>query len=304
MRPSLAFIGLVWVGLSTLQAQTRGLLREVYEDIGGASVRDLTSHATFPSSPTNESIIPTFETPTDVDEDYGQRVSGYVLPPQTGNYVFWIASDDGGTLFLSTDETPSKKVEIASVPGWTTSRLWTKYPTQKSKSISLVAGQRYYVEALMKERGGGDNLAVRWQLPNGRIEAPIPSSRLQPIALGVPDIVSQPANATVTEGKDAEFAVELSRQIGASFQWQRNGINIPGATGAILELESVGMADSGSNFRVVVTNSEGSTTSVAARLTVTGDQTGPRLVSVLNLGGATSLTVTFSEPVDPVTATN
>ena len=31
----------------------------------------------------------------------------------------------------------------------------------------------------MKENAGGDNLAVRWRLPNLTIEEPIPASRLQ-----------------------------------------------------------------------------------------------------------------------------
>jgi len=51
----------------------------------------------------------------------------------------------------------------------------------------LAAGQRYYIEALMKEGTGGDNLAVRWQLPNSTIEEPIPNSRLQLFQLAVPD---------------------------------------------------------------------------------------------------------------------
>ena len=148
---------LVGVGIAEIQGQSNGLLREVYENIGGATVSDLIAHESFPGQPTSESIIESFETPTDVAEDYGQKVSGFVLPPLTGDYVFWIASDDGGALFLSTDETPSKTREIAAVPGWTSSRQWTKYDQQKSEPIRLVQGRRYYVEALMKERGGGDN---------------------------------------------------------------------------------------------------------------------------------------------------
>ena len=288
----------VGVGNVGLRAQSNGLLLEVYENIVGTAVRDLIAHESFPGRPTSESIIESFETPTDVAEQYGQKVSGYVLPPQTGDYVFWIASDDGGALFLSTDETPSKIREIASVPGWTSSRQWTKYDDQKSDPIRLVSGRRYYVEALMKEQGGGDNLAVRWQLPDGRIEEPIPSQRLQPTSLGPPDIIAQPKNTSVVEGESVEFAVELSRQIGASYQWQRNGTNIPGATLSVLELENLAISDSGGSYRVVVTNGSGTVTSNAARLTVLGDQSGPALVSVLNLGSATSLTVTFSEPVN------
>ena len=44
----------------------------------------------------------------------------------------------------------------------------------------LKAGRRYYVEALHKEGGGGDHVSVKWQLPNGQQEAPIPGNRLSP----------------------------------------------------------------------------------------------------------------------------
>ena len=88
---------------------------------------------------------------------------GYLTPTTTGDYWFWIASDDNGELWLSTDSNPDNKTRIAYVPGWTNPREWTWYAQQKSALIHLVAGTRYYVEALMKEGGGGDNLAVAWQ---------------------------------------------------------------------------------------------------------------------------------------------
>jgi hypothetical protein len=61
---------------------------------------------------------------------------------------------------------------------------WGWFSTQQSAPITLQAGQRYYVEALMKEGGGGDNLAVGWQLPNGALERPIPGNRLIPFGGG------------------------------------------------------------------------------------------------------------------------
>ena len=88
---------------------------------------------------------------------------GYVTPTTTGDYWFWIASDDNGELWLSTDSNPDNKTRIAYVPGWTNPREWAKYAQQKSALVHLVAGTRYYIEALMKEGGGGDNLAVTWQ---------------------------------------------------------------------------------------------------------------------------------------------
>ncbi|MBI3854731.1 MAG: hypothetical protein HY293_03470, partial [Planctomycetes bacterium] len=98
----------------------------------------------------------------------------------TGNYVFWIASDDQGELWLSTDEDPAHKEKIASVPDFTSSREYTKHASQQSKAIELKAGRRYYIEALQKEGGGGDNISVKWKLPNGAEEVPIPGHRLSP----------------------------------------------------------------------------------------------------------------------------
>src|SRR6185295_14764817 len=100
----------------------------------------------------------------------------------------------------STTESPAQRVQIANVNAWTSSREWTKEPNQQSATnIALVANQRYYMEALQKEGGGGDNLAVRWRLPNGVIEEPIPNKSLLVYGLGPPVVALQPANVTMVE---------------------------------------------------------------------------------------------------------
>ncbi|MCI4671618.1 MAG: T9SS type A sorting domain-containing protein [Bacteroidia bacterium] len=128
--------------------------------------------------PSSVQALTEIETPTNVADNYGGRIRGYIFPPQTGTYNFWIASDDQGELFISIDDDPANKVSIANVPGWTSSRQWAKYPDDQQGSVSLVAGQRYYFEARFKEGGGGDNLAVRWQLPDGTFEEPIGAGRI------------------------------------------------------------------------------------------------------------------------------
>src|SRR5262245_26304332 len=156
--------------LETLYAQSsNGVLREVYLNIGGNAVSDLTNNPSFPNNPSYETIEPTFEAPQQIAENYGQRMRALLLPPTNGNYVFWVASDDNGALFLSTTDSPAQRVQIATVNSWTGFREWTKEPNQQSAPIALQAGQRYYIEALQKEGGGGDNLSVRWQLPGGAI---------------------------------------------------------------------------------------------------------------------------------------
>lgn len=171
-------------------AQTNGVGRELYTDIAGAAVSDLTNRPAFPGRPTSVGVLTNFESATDAGDNYGQRLSGWITAPATGNYIFWIASDDNSELNLSTNDLPAGKQRIASVPGQTAPREWTKYPAQQSAAIPLAAGQRYYIEALMKEATGTDNLAVRWQLPDTTIEEPIPGSRLQVFRRAAPDSVT------------------------------------------------------------------------------------------------------------------
>lgn len=163
------------------------ILREYWTGIsGGNAVTDLTGNANYPNNPTGRTLESSFEGPSNFGDAYGDRFRGYLTAPGTGTYVFWISSDDSSELWLSTDNNPANKVKIAYVTNWTGIRVWNTEPNQQSVPISLVAGQKYYVESLHKEGGGGDNIAVRWQLPGGVWEnpadpsLPIPGTRLSP----------------------------------------------------------------------------------------------------------------------------
>ncbi|HMP73288.1 MAG TPA: CotH kinase family protein [Kiritimatiellia bacterium] len=142
-----------------------GILREVYNDISGFTVSDLTNHPSFPDFPTSRSIITSgFEAPSNVGNNYGQRMRAWLRPPFSGNYRFYIASDDASVLRLSTDDDPANAVDIASVPDWTEFRQWDKYSSQSSALINLQSNTLYYIEALMKEGQGLDHLSVGWSL--------------------------------------------------------------------------------------------------------------------------------------------
>ena len=156
---------------------TGGILMERWNGIGDAHGVD---KIPINTPPTETLILTSFEIPVNAYEEYGVRMRGYICPPQTGNYTFWISSDDNGELWLSPDQNPANKERIAHVPGWTQSRVWEKYPEQRSVSITLQQGKSYYVEALMKEGRGGDNLAVKWQKPDGSSDQPIAGAYLSP----------------------------------------------------------------------------------------------------------------------------
>eukprot|EP00957_Ditylum_brightwellii_P131193 10006397-Ditylum_brightwellii.AAC.1 len=99
------------------------------------------------------------EIPVNRASNYGARITTFIIPKVTGEYTFWVASDNDGEVYLSTDATPKNKQMIAYVRGWTCSRCWEVGASQKSAPIFLKKGQPYYFEGLHKADRGGDNFA-------------------------------------------------------------------------------------------------------------------------------------------------
>jgi len=152
-----------------------------WNNITGTTVASLTSIAAYPNLPSVTGTLTSFEIPSAAGDNYGMRVNGYICPPTTGTYTFWIAGDDYVELWLSTTSSSANKVRIAYHTSYTNSREWNKFTTQKSAAITLTAGQAYYVEALMKEGTGGDNMAVGWAKPGQATTTPgevIPGTQL------------------------------------------------------------------------------------------------------------------------------
>ncbi len=135
------------------------------------------------TTPNSTGTLTSFEAPLNSGDSYQLRVKGYLTAPCTGTYTFWVAGDDNTELWLSTNNSPTTKVKIASVTGWTNSQEWNKYTSQKSAGIALTGGQKYYIEAILKEGTGGDNLAVGWAKPGEATTVPsqvIPGNQLSP----------------------------------------------------------------------------------------------------------------------------
>jgi hypothetical protein len=94
-----------------------------------------------------------------------------------------------------------------------------------------------------------------------------------------PTITTQPANQTVTPGQTATFSVTATGTAPLSYQWQKNGANIAGATSSSYTTPATTTSDSGSTFVVVVSNSAGSATSNAATLTVNPAPVAPTITT-------------------------
>jgi glucose/arabinose dehydrogenase len=87
-----------------------------------------------------------------------------------------------------------------------------------------------------------------------------------------PTITTHPASQTVGVGSPVTFTVSASGSPPLSYQWQRNGVNIAGATSSSYTISSAQTSDNGARFRARVTNSAGSATSNEAVLTVTSNR--------------------------------
>jgi hypothetical protein len=94
-----------------------------------------------------------------------------------------------------------------------------------------------------------------------------------------PTITMQPANQTVTLGQTATFSVTATGTAPLTYQWQKNGGNISGATAAGYATPATVAGDSGANFDVVVSNMVGSQTSTMATLTVNVAPVGPTITA-------------------------
>src|SRR5436309_1944907 len=88
-----------------------------------------------------------------------------------------------------------------------------------------------------------------------------------------PTITSQPVSRTVTAGQTASFSVTATGTAPLSYQWQRAGVPISGATLASYTTPSTTSGDNGAQFTVVVSNPAGSVTSSVATLTVNSQPT-------------------------------
>jgi CubicO group peptidase (beta-lactamase class C family) len=171
----------ITVGTAPVDAGVGTIRREFWQRRPGTAMTFLTNYQHYSPRPTGWEILTSFEVQTDWGDFFGTRIRGFIEPPATGDYVFWVAARDRAELWLSADGNPSNKVVIASVQSPTAPRAWEQSSSQRSASIRLTAGQQCYIELLHKAEIGQDHAAVGWQLPGGQLERPIPGIRLLPV---------------------------------------------------------------------------------------------------------------------------
>ena len=141
------------------------------------------------------------------------------------------------------------------------------YQWQKNGANISGATAASYTTPTTATADNGSTFQVVVSNTAGSVTSSAATLTVNPAAVA-PTITTQPANQTVTAGQTATFAVVASGTAPLSYQWQKSGANISGATSASYTTPATTSTDNGSTFQVVVSNTAGSITSSAATLTV------------------------------------
>lgn len=110
------------------------------------------------------------EVPLNRAVNFGAFIRGLILPPETGTYYFYVSADNDGQFYLSGDSTPenlsAEPICVVVGHNCTASRVYDKYPTQKSAAFELTAGKAYYFEGYQCDYGYDSNYSVAWATPS------------------------------------------------------------------------------------------------------------------------------------------
>ena len=180
---------------------------------------------------TNIITSPRFEADTtgSSGNNYANRLSTLFYPPTTGDYVFFVASDDASDLFVSTDATPGNKRLVAQETGWSNARQWTAPgaagtgPNKRSdqwttngvapyaSGIHMLAGQPYYIEMDHQDTGGGENAGATFKL------------------ISDPD----PANGSASAFTGSNIKISVPRSFNVAFAQQPASVSVPAYTNVV-----------------------------------------------------------------------
>ena len=293
----------------------------LYTNITGTAVADLVADPKFPAKPDEVRFLRSFNSrdalPTDALETFGGRIEGFLTPLESGDYHFFLRSDDASELRLSTDESEANAAVIAEeMDSGDPFMEPDSGDAATSAPITLAAGKRYFIMVLYKSSAlagnSTDYAQVAWRKVGDTTPAvllkPIPSAFLSTLASDALSpkitITLPPKDITAEENSRVTFSIVATNTPASPLciQWQRNGVNIPGATGTNYA-RFLDKADSGAKFRAVVAVPGAFVNSAEATTTVTDDKTRPVLASAKGGPNRPEVTLTFSERLNQASAT-
>ncbi|MBL9136882.1 MAG: hypothetical protein JNK85_13505 [Verrucomicrobiales bacterium] len=221
---------------------------EFFNEISGTAVQGLYEADKYINNQPDETrVLAALDTPNGYAENYGARVTGFILPQETGQYRFFIRSDDASELYLNTTAggaapVPGSDTPIAQETGCCDAFHEADGSPETSEPVNLTAGQRYAFVAIIKEGGGGDYLQVAWRKEGDTTAAGSLQPMRGPIIGGLTEtngfsvtLTQQPQAPPapgVVEGSSYTLrgaAAVVPNPAFLYYQWMKDGAAIPGA---------------------------------------------------------------------------
>ena len=142
--------------------KSTGVLKfSAWSGITGNAVQDLYNDARFPAEPEVVAGALAFNSRTvyadDSHEAYGGVIEGVYTAPEGGDFDFFLRSDDGSELLISTDDKPENLGVVAFESGCCEPGAGDE---TTATPVTLVKGKKYLLRAVYKEGGGGDYVQV------------------------------------------------------------------------------------------------------------------------------------------------
>ena len=298
----------------------------IYDDILGSAVSNLTRQASFAAQP--DFVLPlnlftSVVQSAEGGENYGSWTRGWLQPPQTGHYTFWLAADDSAELWISTNAATfpdyAMLIPVASVHAPTARGEFDRYLTQKSAALWLERGKEYVFLIYHKQGDGDGFFQAGWQLPDGAIQRPMHLQHVQPfvpqaysgngvyaLATKTPEIHAffSGTRLEVVHREPVVIAPEIEARPPVAYQWYRDGVPIEDETLPWLEWLPDISEDRFAKFTLIAATADGFAISPDFQFNFVPDPLAFRALRAETLGNPAGFNVTFSRPVQPETATN
>ncbi|MBR6461205.1 MAG: hypothetical protein IKS95_05200, partial [Verrucomicrobia bacterium] len=254
------------------------------------------------------------------NQDYcTERVSGYIVPKETGTYEFAGSCDDDFKLWISPTESIYDMSDnvVCWEESWNSNgeRVYDwngASGTYGTTPIDLQAGQKYFFTVALREGTGGDFVSLTWRLLPNAMQANGTAPILTGDLLGMYidgdacelTITKQPEDVTGKAGDSVAVSVEATTvnpfNAPISYQWYLNGQPVAGATAASLTFTLT--PDMNGALGYCELSIPGKTVkSHEAKITVEADS--EQVYPVTVSGVDNTVVVAFDKPVDTESAT-
>jgi len=140
----------------------------VWEKVCHFQVESLRQFILFPQAPSKRRLLNSSFLFSEKENNFGERMFGFISPSTSGQYQFAISSSGNSELWLSSDERSVNLRKIASLgsrdnPGRGKPSNYLTDSSQVSQNVSLTKNMKYYMDVLHKHKSGKVHLEVAWR---------------------------------------------------------------------------------------------------------------------------------------------